>query len=231
MWGRSSDTSVPHWPRLENLYFDPSRFPVLVRTREGIAKGSGLPDSRVRRGLGSKRSTWDGPPAMKRKITFFARGGYMGERRASGLADGDAPATASRAIKSASPSMPKPPAKRWSASRRLTGRGPCPKQDMGTSNLRIAYCVLRCQFVALLLRNMQFVVRNTPLRQQQFQVVAAELADQAVIGADDRVGQVALGLLELEDLFFDRVLGDEAIGEDLAGLADAVGAVDGLSLD
>ena len=58
-----------------------------------------------------------------------------------------------------------------------------------------------------------------------------QLRDQAVVGVDDRVGEVALGFLQLEHFFFDRVLGDQAIREDLAGLADAVGAVDGLRFD
>ena len=40
-----------------------------------------------------------------------------------------------------------------------------------------------------------------------------------------------LRLLELEDLLLDGVPGDQAVGEDGAGLADAVGAVDGLGLD
>ena len=67
--------------------------------------------------------------------------------------------------------------------------------------------------------------------EQQLQILAAQLPDQAVIRVDDRVGQVALALLQLQHLFLDRVLGDQAIGEDLAGLADAVGAVDRLRLD
>ena len=71
----------------------------------------------------------------------------------------------------------------------------------------------------------------TRSRQQQFQIFAAQVADQAVVGADDRVGQVALGLLQLQHLFLDRVPGDQPVGEDLAGLADAVGAVDRLRFD
>src|SRR5207249_7198952 len=37
------------------------------------------------RGLGSKVSTCDGPPGMKRKITRLARAGKCGRRGASGL--------------------------------------------------------------------------------------------------------------------------------------------------
>ena len=46
-----------------------------------------------------------------------------------------------------------------------------------------------------------------------------------------RLGEIAFGLLELEDFFFDGVACDEAIGEDLAGLADTVSTVDGLCFD
>src|SRR5687768_1369521 len=69
------------------------------------------------------------------------------------------------------------------------------------------------------------------LRQQQLQVVPLQGAYEAVVGVDDRVGQVLLALLELEHLLLDRVLGDQAVGEHVLGLADAVGAVDRLGLD
>ena len=51
------------------------------------------------------------------------------------------------------------------------------------------------------------------------------------VGAfEEGVGQVALGVVELDDLLLDRVGGDEAVDRDRAGLADAVGAVGGLVL-
>jgi hypothetical protein len=79
---------------------------------------------------------------------------------------------------------------------------------------------------------MYYVLRITfSLRQQQLQIFLAHAADEAVVGVDDGVGEVAFGFLELEDFFLDGVAGDEAVGEDLAGLADAVGAVDGLGFD
>ena len=47
----------------------------------------------------------------------------------------------------------------------------------------------------------------------------------------NRVGQRAFLPLQLGDFFFDRVAADEAVGEDVARLAHAVGAVDGLGFD
>ena len=53
-----------------------------------------------------------------------------------------------------------------------------------------------------------------------------------LVGAfEEARDKVALGSVELEDLFFDRVLGHEAIDRDGAGLADAVGAVGRLIFD
>ena len=50
------------------------------------------------------------------------------------------------------------------------------------------------------------------------------------VPSSERVGQVALGVVELDDFLLDRVGGDEAVDRDRAGLADAVGAVGGLVL-
>ena len=69
------------------------------------------------------------------------------------------------------------------------------------------------------------------LGQQQFEVFATEFADEGVVGVDDGIGEFAFALLQLQYFFLDGVLGDEAIGEDLPGLADAVGAVDRLGFD
>ena len=68
--------------------------------------------------------------------------------------------------------------------------------------------------------------------EQELQVVAGEgLDDHAVVGVEDGVGQVALLLLEVEDLLLDGVAADQPVGEDVLGLADPVRAVDGLGLD
>src|ERR671912_177184 len=66
------------------------------------------------------------------------------------------------------------------------------------------------------------------LRQQQLEIVRAQVADQRRIGGENRVGELALGLLQLRHLLLDRVLRDEAVGEDVPALADAVRAIDGL---
>lgn len=67
--------------------------------------------------------------------------------------------------------------------------------------------------------------------QQVVEVLFAEGGEGGVVLAEDRLGEVALALLEFENALFDGVLGDEAIGEDGAGLADAVGAVNRLGFD
>src|ERR1700688_2437136 len=86
MFGSNSLTSVPHWPCFLNLYDDPIKLPVFVRIRAGIGKGRGLPVSLTNRGLGSSRSTCEGPPDMNRKMTRLAFAGNIGARRERGLA-------------------------------------------------------------------------------------------------------------------------------------------------
>src|SRR5262249_480750 len=68
-------------------------------------------------------------------------------------------------------------------------------------------------------------------RQQQFQIFFGQVADEAVVGVDDGVGEIAFGVLEREDFFFDCVAGDDAVSEDLSRLAEAVRAVNRLCLD
>src|SRR5262245_15211923 len=67
--------------------------------------------------------------------------------------------------------------------------------------------------------------------EQQLQILPRQAREQAMVGLDDGVGEIALGLLQLQDLLFNGVAGDDAAGEDGPGLADAVRAVDGLRLD
>src|SRR5437867_3854494 len=66
--------------------------------------------------------------------------------------------------------------------------------------------------------------------EQHLEIAALERAGEAVL-ADDVAGQGRLLLLELPDLFLDRALGEHAVGDDGAILADAMSAVDRLGLD
>ena len=54
---------------------------------------------------------------------------------------------------------------------------------------------------------------------------------QALVGADDGVGERSLRGLQLQHLLLDRVARDEPVGEDRSRLPDAVRAVDRLGLD
>src|ERR1051325_10212150 len=86
MLGRKSETSMPHWPRLaKGRQGGRSLFLATARRVLNVPKDSGIgwPARRTRSGLGSNRSTWLGPPDMKRKITLLALGwkwGCLGER-------------------------------------------------------------------------------------------------------------------------------------------------------
>src|SRR5436190_8316426 len=55
------------------------------------------------------------------------------------------------------------------------------------------------------------------LRKQHFQVFAIETGKGAIVGSQDGIGQIAFGVLQLQDLFFHRVLGDDAIGKHRLG--------------
>ena len=64
-----------------------------------------------------------------------------------------------------------------------------------------------------------------------FKVFGRERSDQVVVRLDDGIGQVSLPVLEFQDALFDGVFGHEAIGENFAGLTDAVRAVNRLRFD
>ena len=51
---------------------------------------------------------------------------------------------------------------------------------------------------------------------------------QTIVGSNDGVGQIALGLLQLQYFFLDCVASDEPVGKHLPRLADAMGPVDRL---
>src|SRR3954468_21905927 len=67
--------------------------------------------------------------------------------------------------------------------------------------------------------------------EEQLQLLAADLCERALVLAEDRVGEIALRALELEDFFLDRALRHESRGDHIALLADTVRAVDRLRLD
>ena len=81
--GKRSLTQAPDWPwrwkvrlgarRVERFLNDESmkanRFPAMNES------GMGWPWSRASSGFQSNISSWEGPPAMKRKMTDFARAG------------------------------------------------------------------------------------------------------------------------------------------------------------
>ena len=90
MCGSRSLSSMPHWPCGLNLRLVPistadSFLMKANRTLAVISLGSGLPLSSFSLGLGSKRSTWLGAPAMKMKIQRLALGAKCGPMFASGL--------------------------------------------------------------------------------------------------------------------------------------------------
>src|SRR5262249_16355891 len=117
--GKSSLTSIPLWPYLENFQGEASRLPVGANSNFGLAIGRGLPFISASLGLGSKESTCDPPPCMRRKITRLERGekcDCLGASRLVAFAHCDSsPRRPKRAT------WPNPHAARRSASRRERG--------------------------------------------------------------------------------------------------------------
>src|SRR6516164_2005705 len=70
--GNSSLTSIPAFPCFLNLNGDGRLLTVRVRTSLGCSNGNGLPTKSASFGLGSNRSTCDGPPDMNKKMTRLA---------------------------------------------------------------------------------------------------------------------------------------------------------------
>src|SRR5262245_21934 len=117
--GKSSLTSIPLWPYLENFHAEASSLPVGANSNFGLAIGRGLPFISASFGLGSNESTCDTPPCMKRKITRLARGEKCDCFGASGfvaLAHCDSSCNSPKRA-----TCPKPHAARRSASRRERG--------------------------------------------------------------------------------------------------------------
>ena len=58
--------------------------------------------------------------------------------------------------------------------------------------------------------------------EKKSKVFRAKIANEAVVGADDSLGEVAFCALKLEHLFFDRIPRDEPVDENRSRLADAL---------
>src|SRR6516164_5307302 len=89
-FGNRSDTSNPDLPCFLNVrVLAKSGVSPLVNWLIGLPKlsGRGLPCCFVNSGLGSKRSTWLGPPTMNMKMTDFAFASKCGGLAERGLFD------------------------------------------------------------------------------------------------------------------------------------------------
>ena len=75
---------MPLFPVGRNFHGDASRLPRLAKVTRVRGKDGCLPSFFCNNGFGSNRSTCEGPPCMKRKITRLARGAKCGLRGASG---------------------------------------------------------------------------------------------------------------------------------------------------
>src|SRR5271165_1846726 len=94
--GNTSLTHAPDCPCCWNLNGDARILSLMLNTVVGVLKGIGFPLSRSRRGLGSKVSTWEGPPSMKRKMTDLALAAKCGFFGAKGLSAAAADLSANR---------------------------------------------------------------------------------------------------------------------------------------
>src|SRR2546422_5568377 len=123
---------MPDWPPRRNgrkggnkLFFATLRRVLNAPNDSGI----GWPASRIKSGFGSNKSTWLGPPDIKRKMTARACGVKCGVRGARGFGTvfsvmGLAANRPSRSNNDASASRPKPPPARRKKSRREAERLP-----------------------------------------------------------------------------------------------------------
>ena len=69
-------------------------------------------------------------------------------------------------------------------------------------------------------------------RQQELDIFPRKVLDRAaIVGAQNSIGQVAFLLLQFQDFLLNSSPADQAVGKDVLRLADAVRAVNGLSLD
>ena len=68
---------------------------------------------------------------------------------------------------------------------------------------------------------------GSPSREQQFDILATQITNKAVLRTDNSVSKATLGLLKFQNLFLDSIASDEPIGKHLAQLANAVTVPEG----
>ncbi len=131
MCGKHSDTQAPHLPCWLNLRRTPSNFgrslakKLLMKAKRfplTNSSGIGLPFSSWSFGLGSNSSSWLGPPAMNRKITFLARPGKWPLRGVSGLTSGSLASARPWLNRLARAIEPMPTPHSWKKCRRVRSR-------------------------------------------------------------------------------------------------------------
>src|SRR5689334_10443272 len=95
MWGKRSEISAPDWPHFLKAQKEPLAFSSVFWSCASCwpavkEAGKGFPSSSLRRGLKSKVSRWEGPPAMQRWMMRLALtgkwGGLMTPRQRVGVA-------------------------------------------------------------------------------------------------------------------------------------------------
>src|SRR5580692_2197017 len=90
IWGKISETSMPHCPyflKVKGLGIRGPGFP--CRTTISPLPVSGCPAYLVSAGLGSKVSMWLTPPLMNKEMTLLARGAKCGGLGDSGVGMAD----------------------------------------------------------------------------------------------------------------------------------------------
>ena len=111
MFGYQSETQMPLWPYCLKVRLVPISvlLPVPMAVM-GLPKdaGIGCPLSSFSLGLGSKRSTWLGPPSMKSQMTDFAFGVMVRLLRGQGIGRSLALCQSLEQVASAMPARPLP---------------------------------------------------------------------------------------------------------------------------
>src|SRR5579859_2846657 len=83
----------------------------------------------------------------------------------------------------------------------------------------------------LLIGRIQQALPRAESGEEQLEVFASQVSQSPALPAQDRIGKIPLGTLEFQDLFLNRIFGDQSDGKNRAGLADSVSSVDRLSFN